>query len=257
MNRKLIFIFLCLLSAYIIVGRVGYSYAASRVKWQTDYNKSVNLLKEKKYGSALKRAKKVLEENKNPFTYELNANILQFMKQYKLSNRYYKKSIILVLKLKNLKNVGKFLTSTKNGIALNYLLIGNNLLKKGKADSAIRFYKKGISFASEKQLSNFLMLNLAMSYENTKPAHLKKAIFYADKALKNNPADSNAYFIKGRAEYSMNELNLSLHDLKTAYKFDHKNKMIKKAIYIVKKDIARNKNKTMMNIKQNSENLFK
>ncbi|MHB8231931.1 MAG: tetratricopeptide repeat protein [bacterium] len=257
MNRKLFFIFLCLVSAYIIIGLSRYSYAAAHAKWEANYNKSVSLFKDKKYNSALKTAQEALKENKNPLTYELIANILQFKKQYKLSIDYYKKSIISVLKSKNFKNGDKFLSSAKNSIALNYLLIGNNLLKKRKIDSAINFYKKGIGYASQKRLLNFLMLNLAMGYENTNQNHFKKALYYSNKVLKNNPANSYAYFIKGRAEYGLEELNLSLKDLKTAYKLDPKNKMIKNAIYVVKKDIAHKKHNGTKNIKQSSENLFK
>lgn len=260
MNRKLSFIFLCLVSAYIIIGGAGRVYAAVPAKWEANYNKSVNLFKNKRYNSALKTAEKALKENKNPLTYELIANILQFKKQYELSINYYKKSIISVLKSKNFKNGDKFLSSAKNSIALNYLLIGNNLLKKGKVDSAINYYKKGLGYASEKRLLNFLMLNAAMGYENTNPNHFKKAIFYADKVIKNNPANSYAYFIKGRAEYGLDELNLSLKDLKTAYKFDPKNKMIKSAIHVVKKDIVHKNRKGIKetkDINHRTENLFK
>jgi len=260
MNRKLFFCFLCLVSAYIIIGLCGYSYAAIPAKWVASYNKSVSLFKNKRFNAALKTAQEALRENKNPLTYELIANILQFKKQYESSINYYKKSIISVLKSKNFKNRNKFLSSAKNSIALNYLLIGNNLLKKSMVDSAINFYKKGIGYASQKRLLNFLMLNLAMGYENTKPNHFKKAVFYANKVIKNNPVDSYAYFIKGRAEYALGELEHSLRDLKVAYKFNSKNKMISEAIYVVKKAIAykkRKESKQIKQIKHNSANLFK
>jgi len=238
MNGRLFFIFLCLMCAYItVIAPAGYSYAAATAKWEASYNKSVSLFKNKRYDSALRIAKEALKENKNPLTYELIANILQFKKQYELSINYYKKSIISVLRSKNFKKPDKFLSSAKNSIALNYLLMGNNLLKKGKVNSAIKLYKNGLGYASEKRLLNFLTLNMAMGYENTNPNHFKKAIFYANKVIKNNPADSYAYFIKGRAEYGLGEPNPSLKDLKTAYKLDPKNKMIKNAIYVVKRKI--------------------
>lgn len=251
------YIFLCLTAVYIVSGLSVNSQAAVLVKWQTNYNKAVSSLKNKKYNSALEYAKKALTENKNPYTYELAANILQFKKQYKLSIVYYKKSIISVLKSKNFKNPNKFLSSVKNGIALNYLLTGNNLLKERKINSAIKLYKKGLGYASEKQLVNFLTLNLAMSYENSNTNHLKTAIFYANNVIKNNPSDSYAYFIKGRAEYASGELEHSLRDLKDAYKFNSKNKMISKAIYVVKKAIAYKKRKEIKQIKRNTADLFK
>ena len=251
------YIFLCSIAVYIVSGLAVNSQAAALVKWQTNYNKAVSYLKNKKYDSALEYAKKALGENKNPYTYELAANVLQFKKQYKSSTNYYKKSIIRVLKSKNFKNPNKFLSSVKNGIALNYLLTGNNLLKERKINSAIKLYKKGLGYASEKRLVNFLTLNLAMGYENSNPNHLKTAIFYANKVIKNNPSDSYAYFIKGRAEYASGDLEHSLRDLKDAYKFNSKNKMISKAIYVVKKAIAYKKRKDIKQIKQNTANLFK
>lgn len=235
---------------------VNSSYAL--LKWQVDYNKVIGLLKNKKYNSALKISKEALKESKNPETYELIANTLQLLKEYKLSSHYYKKSLILVIKLnKNNKNTGKFIDSVKNSIALNYLLRGNNLLRSRKINSAIMLYKKGVSYALSKHLSGILMLNMAMGYENSKPDHFKKALYYSNNVIKNNPKNSFAYFIKGRAEYGLNELNLSLQDLKTAYELNPKSKLIQNAINLVKKDIYYKKHKEMSHIKQSSKNIFK
>ena len=141
--RLFFYSFLCLIiPSYIIFSSAAGVYAATSVKWEKNYDKAVNFLKNKKYNSALKYADKSLKENKNPYTYELEANILQFKKHYNLSTVYYKKSIISVLKSKNFKNPNKFLSSLKNGAALNYLLIGNNLLKTKKINNAIKQYKK-------------------------------------------------------------------------------------------------------------------
>ena len=250
-NFKLIFsIFLCLVSAYIIFSSATAAYAVSKVKWETNYDKALNFLKIKKYNSALRYAKKALKENKNAYTYELEANILEFKKQYKASTDYYKKSIISVLKSKNFKNPNKFLSSLKNGIALNYLLTGNNLLKARKINDAIKEYKKGISYASEKKLVDFLTLNLAMSYENSNPAHLKRAVYYANKIIKNNPKNYFAYFLKGRAEYGLKEFNSSLNDLMHAKKLNPENKMIIEAISVDKKAIIYKKNQEIRGIKK-------
>jgi hypothetical protein len=69
--------------------------------------------------------------------------------------------------------------------------------------------------------------------------------------------NSYAYFIKGRAEYGMDELSISLKDLSAAHKLDPENKMIENAIYVVKKDIAHKKYKGIKNVKKSTENLFK
>ena len=257
--KKNLFVYI-LFNLFILAAGVSFSVNTSYalLKWQTDYNKAIASLKNKKYNSALKISKEALRESKNPETYELAANVLQFLKEYKLSTYYYKKSLAEVLKLnKNNKNTGKFIDSVKNSIALNYLLRGNGLLKSGKIDPAVILYKKGLKYANDRHLSNMLMLNMAMGYENSKPNHFRKALYYSSNVIKNNPKNSYAYFIKGRAEYSLNELSLSLQDLKTAYKLNPKNRFIQSAINIVKKDIYYKKHKEMSRIKQSSKNLFK
>ena len=249
-----------LFNLFILVAGVSFSVKASYalLKWQADYNKAIVSLKNKKYNSALKISKEALRESKNSETYELVANVLQFLKEYKLSTHYYKRSLAEVLKLnENNKNTGKFIDSVKNSIALNYLLRGNNFLKSDKINSAVMLYKKGLKYANDRHLSNILMLNTAMGYENSKPNHLRKALYYSNSVIKNNSKNSYAYFIKGRAEYGLNELSLSLQDLKTAYKLNPKNKLIQSAINIVKKDIYYKKHKEMNLIKQSSKNLFK
>jgi tetratricopeptide (TPR) repeat protein len=256
--RLFFYSFLCLtIFAYIVFLSANGAYAASSVKWEKNYDKAVNFLKNKKYDSALEYANKAVKENKNPYTYELEANILQFKKRYNLSTDYYKRSIIAVLKTKNFKNPNKFLSSLKNGTALNYLLTGNNFLKKRRINDAIKQYKKGLSYASEKKLVNFLTLNLAMSYENSAPAHLKKAIYYSNKIIKNNPKNYYAFFLKGRAEYGLKEFNSSLEDFTTARKLNPGNKMIIEAINVDKKAISYRKNRDIRNIKKSTGNLFK
>ncbi len=255
--RLFFYSFLCLISVYIIFSSAIGAYAASSVKWQKNYNKAVNFLKNKKYNSALEYAKKALTENKNPYTYELAANILQFKKQYEASTGYYKKSIISVLKSKNFKNPNKFLSSVKNGIALNYLLSGNKALKTKRINYSINQYKKGLSYASDKKLVDFLTLNLAMSYENSNPAHLKRAIYYANKIIQKNPKNYYAFFLKGRAEYGLKEFNSSLKDLMHAKKLNQGNKMIIEAISVDKKAIIYKKDEEIKNIKKSTGNLFK
>lgn len=253
-------LFIYVFSLFILIAGISFSAKASYalLKWQADYNKAIGLFKNKKYNSALKISKEALRESKNPETYELAANVLQFLKEYKLSTHYYKRSLAAVLKLnENNKNTGKFIDSVKNSIALNYLLRGNGLLKSGKINPAVMLYKKGLKYANDRHLSDILMLNTAMGYENSKPNHFKKALYYAGNAIKNNPKNAYAYFIKGRAEYSLNELSLSLQDLKTAYKLNPKNRFIQSAINMVKKDIYYKKHKEISRIKQSSKNLFK
>ena len=253
-------LFIYVFSLFILIAGISFSDKASYalLKWHADYNKAIGLFKNKKYNSALKISKEALRESKNPETYELAANVLQFLKEYKLSTHYYKRSLAEVLKHnENNKNTGKFIDSVKNSIALNYLLRGNNFLKSDKINSAVMLYKKGLKYANDRHLSDILMLNTAMGYENSKPNHFKKALYYAGNAIKNNPKNAYAYFIKGRAEYSLNELSLSLQDLKTAYKLNPKNRFIQSAINIVKKDIYYKKHKEMSRIKQSSKNLFK
>lgn len=140
---------------------------------------------------------------------------------------------------------------------VNYLLTGNNFLRSRKINSAVMLYKEGLKYANDKHLSDILMLNMAMGYENSRLKRFKKAIYYSSRVIKNNPKNSFTYFIKGMAEYGLNELSLSLQDLKAAYKLNPKSKMIKNAIYVVKKDITDKKHKEIKNIKQSSENLFK
>jgi tetratricopeptide (TPR) repeat protein len=235
----------------------GANASSQTIKWEKNYDKAVNLLKNKKYNLALEYSEEALKENKNPYTYELEANIFQLKKQYNLSTVYYKKSIISVLKSKSFKNPNKFLLSLKNGVALNYLLTGNNLLKARKINYAIKQYKKGLSYASNKKLVDFLTLNLVLSYENSTPAHLKRAIYYANKIIKKNPKNYYAFFLKGRAEYGLKELYSSLKDLETAKKLNPENKMIKEAINVDKKAIIYKKNQEIRNIKKNTGNLFK
>ena len=248
---------LCLISTYIVLSSAISSNAAVSVKWQKNYSKAMIFFKNKQYNSALISAKKALTENKNPYTYELAANILQFKKQYKSSIDYYKKSIIYVLKSKNFKNPNKFSSSVKNSIALNYLLIGNNFLKRRKINLAIKSYKKGLSYASKKRLVNFLTLNLAMGYENSSPNHLRKAVYYTNQAIKNNSSNFYAYFLKGRAEYGLKRFNSSLNDLKIANKLNPKNKMVINAIYVVKKAISYRKNQEIKKVKQGANSLFR
>ncbi|MCL4498298.1 MAG: hypothetical protein M1412_01985 [Deltaproteobacteria bacterium] len=253
-------LFIYVFSLFILIAGISFSAKASYalLKWQADYAKAVGLLKNKKYNSALKISKEALIESKNPETYELVANVLQFLKEYKLSTHYYKRSLAEVLKLnENNKNTGKFIDSVKNSIALNYLLRGNNFLKSGKIDPAVMLYKKGLKYANDRHLSDILMLNTAMGYENSKPNHFRKALYYSNNVIKNNSKNSYAYFIKGRAEYGIDELDLSLQDLKTAYKLNPKNRFIQSAIKMVKKDIYYKKHKEMSRIKQSSKNLFK
>ena len=257
--KKNLFIYI-LSGLFILIAGISFSAKASYalLKWQVDYNKAIVLFKNKKYNSALKISKEALRESKNPETYELAANVLQFLKEYKLSTHYYKKSLASILKLnKNNKNTGKFIDSVKNSIALNYLLRGNNLLKSGKINYAIMLYKKGLKYANDRHLSDILMLNTAMGYENSKPNHFKKALYYSNNVIKNNSKNSYAYFIKGRAEYSIGELELSLQDLKTAYKLNPKSKLFQNAVNLVKKDIYYKKHKETNHIKQISKNLFK
>jgi tetratricopeptide (TPR) repeat protein len=257
-NFKLIIsIFLFLVFSYIIFPFVTAVYAASSIKWEKNYDKAVNFLKIKKYNSALEYAKKALKENKNAYTYELEANILQFKKQYNLSTVNYKKSIISVLKSKNFKNPNKFLSSLKNGIALNYLLTGNKALKTKRINYSINQYKKGLSYATNKKIVDFLTLNLAMSYENSNPAHLKRAIYYANKIIQKNPKNYYAFFLKGRAEYGLKEFNSSLKDLMHAKKLNPGNKMIIEAISVDKKAIIYKKDQEIRNIKKSTRNLFK
>ena len=253
-------LFIYVFGLFILIACISFSVKASYalLKWQADYSKAIGLLKNKKYNSALKISKEALRESKNPETYELAANVLQFLKEYKLSTHYYKRSLAEVLKLnENNKNTSKFIDSVKNSIALNYLLRGNNFLKSGKINPAVMLYKKGLKYANDRHLSDILMLNAAMGYENSKPNHIKKALYYAGNVIKNNPKNAYAYFIKGGAEYSLKELNLSLQDFKTAYKLNPKSKLFHNAVNIVKKDIYYKKHKEMSRIKQSSQNLFK
>ena len=257
--KKNLFIYI-LSGLFILMAGIPFSVNTSYalLKWQADYAKAVGLLKDKKYNAALKISKEALRESKNPETYELVANVLQFLKEYKLSTHYYQKSLVSIVKLdKNNKNTGKYIDLLKNSIALNYLLRGNNFLKSGKINYAVMLYKKGLKYANDRHLSDILMLNTAMGYENFKPNHFRKALYYSNNVIKNNPKNSYAYFIKGRAEYGIDELDLSLQDLKTAYKLNPKSKLIQNAIKIVKKDIYYKKHKEMSRIKQSSKNLFK
>ena len=96
-----------------------------------------------------------------------------------------------------------------------------------------------------------------MSYENSNPNHLKKAIICVDKIIKNNPKNYYAYFLKGRAEYGLKEFNSSLKDLTTAKKLNPGNKMIIRAINVDKKAIIYKKDEEIKNIKKSTGNLFK
>ena len=211
------------------------AYALS--KWQADYNKSLGLFKSKKYNSALKFALAAVKENKNPYTLELTGNILQFLKKFKSSSRYFKSSIAAVISNSSktasksrieVKNKTKFIKMVKNNIGLNYLLVGNILLKKDDTETAIQSYKKGMPYASGKHLSDMLMLNSALAYETN--GKFKYAINYAKKVIANDPKNAFAYFIKGRGEYGLKEVSISIKDLKSALKLDPSNTMFKKSL---------------------------
>ncbi len=212
------------------------AYAVS--KWQLNYNKAVGFLKIKKYNSALKFAKISLKENKNPYTLQLNGNILQFLKKYKKSNYYFKKSLALIITRVNKKGstskkTDNFIKIIKNNIGVNYLLAGNRQLKKKNIKDAINNYKKGLAFANKKHLTDDLMINAAISYENINK--FKPAIYYSKKVVANSPKNAFGYFVKGRAEYGLNELNLSIADLKTAVKLSPSDKLFKSALKLVEK----------------------
>ncbi len=210
------------------------AYAMS--KWQLNYNKAVGFLKVKKYNSALRYAKTSLKENKNPYTLQLNGNILQFLKKYKKSNYYFKKSLALIItrvnkKGGNNKKTDNFIKIVKNNIGVNYLLAGNRQLKKKNIKDAINNYKKGLTFANKKHLTDDLMINAAISYENINK--FKPAIYYSKKVVANSPKNAFGYFVKGRAEYGLNELNQSIADLKTAVKLSPSDKLFKSALKVV------------------------
>ncbi len=251
---------LVLLASFIAFSPIS---AHALLKWQVSYKKSLGLLKSKKYDSALKEAKKALKENKNPYTLELNGNILQFLKRFKLSNHYFKKSLAYAVfnaskKSSSDKRIDKFISMAKNNIGLNYLLIGNYLLKENKTENALNSYKKGLAYANAKRLKNMLMLNSAIGYE--KISKFKLARNYAKKVIVNSPKNPFAYFIMGRAEYGLNELDLAAENFKSAVGLLPSNKIFKKALKTAEEKIrAINKSnkKNVSGIKKNLRNLFK
>ncbi len=263
MKPKYLYLFAALMfSLLLIMSYSASSYALS--KWQTNYNKSLELLKSKKYGSALKEAQIALKENRNPYTLELTGNILQFLKKYNSSNRYFKEAVALFIagagknsskKAPDKKTADRFIKMVKNNIGLNYLFIGNNLLKKNNVKEAINTYKKGLTYASERHLSNMLMLNSAMGYENIDK--FRPATLLADKVIANNPKNPFAYFVKGRAEYSLNELDASIADLNTAASIDPSNDLFKNALEMAKERKRETEQKNLNHIKHSAGSLFK
>ncbi len=237
-SKAILFLFLLILSVtFLIPITFLTSSAFAMQKWQANYDKSLKLFKSKKYDSALKFALTGVKENKNPYTLELTGNILQLLKKFKSSSRYFKKSIAAAVSGSTktgskeqiiVKNKMKFIKMVKNNIGLNYLLTGNMLLRKAKTKAAIKSYKEGMTYADEKRLSDILMLSSALAYENL--GKFNNAVNYAKKVTDNDPKSAFAYFIKGRGEYDLKEIDASIKDLKKALKLKPENKLFKKSL---------------------------